>query len=136
MRNVPAWGGGCHHPDYVAAPKFATILGSDAPGSYRITMSCPATLRTVEHTPLWTALAPMSTERAGPAGVAFFLQHGVYAQPLRLVGELVAHTAKRPLMQFLIRGGADIQFLPDIAHIPCFLERNWRPFIRWECSPS
>src|SRR5438093_1670451 len=119
MRNVPTSGGGCHRPDYVAAPKFATILGTDAPCSHHISVSSPSALLVgaEEDASVWTALASMPTRRTGARGVAFLLQHHTHAHSFRFIGEFVAHGAEGPLMQFLIIGGADIQFLPNIAHI-------------------
>ena len=45
------------------------------------------------------------------------LQGHLHAQPFGFVRELVAHTAKGPLMDTLIIRGASIVILPDIAHI-------------------
>ena len=45
------------------------------------------------------------------------MEHDAHPQTLRLIGELVANAAKRPLMEFLIGLGAFIQTVPDRAHI-------------------
>jgi hypothetical protein len=41
----------------------------------------------------------------------------MHSHPLRFVGEHMSHTAMRPLMDFLVIGGADIGVLADSAHV-------------------
>src|SRR5260370_459701 len=119
LGTVAAAGGGCHGPDYVAAPKFATILGADVCGSHSIAVPLPAAgaVGAPKHASCWCAFATMSTHRTGTRGVALLLEHDAHSQTLRLIGELVANAAKRPLMEFLIGLGAFIQAVPDRAHI-------------------
>ena len=45
------------------------------------------------------------------------LQRHLHAQPLGFVRELVPYTAKGPLMDTLVIGGAGIIVLPNSAHI-------------------
>ena len=59
----------------------------------------------------------MSAHRTGTRREAFLLEHDAHPQTLRLIGELVANAAKRPLVEFLIGLGAFIQAVPDRAHI-------------------
>jgi hypothetical protein len=120
MRPKPYARGGCHRPDYVADPKFTTILVADVHGSHSIPVPCPTAFRigTMKHPPLWLAVAPMPAHRARFAGVAFLLEHHLHAAALRLIRELVADRAKGPLMEFLVRFRANIQILPDLSHIP------------------
>ena len=49
--------------------------------------------------------------------MVFVLEDNAHPQSLSLVGELVANRAMRPLVDFLVVGGANIIVLPDIAHI-------------------
>ena len=44
-------------------------------------------------------------------------EHHLHAQPLGFVRELVPYTAKGPLMDTLVIGGAGIIVLPNSAHI-------------------
>jgi hypothetical protein len=45
------------------------------------------------------------------------LDHDAHPQTLRLIGELVSHAAKGPLVQLLVGCGTHIQMLADRAHI-------------------
>ncbi len=74
-------------------------------------------VRAVEHTPLWLALALMPTDGTGFRGVAFLLEGYHHAKPFSLVREHVTDIPMRPLVEFLVLLGANIQILPDIPDI-------------------
>ncbi len=120
MRRIPHTRGGSHHPNYERDTEFPSILFPDVDGSNPIAMPHPATrlVRTMENAPPWLALTTMTAYRTGARRVVFVLEHNAHPQSLSLVGELVANRAVRPLVDFLVVGGANIIVLPDIAHIP------------------
>ncbi len=119
MRIVPHTHGGGHNPNYSRACEFLPILCANVEGSHEISMTTPSTplVRTVELASRGGAFPLLPTGGAGLARVTLFLQHNEHPEPLRLVRQLVAHTAKTPLMKLLIILGANIQLLPDIPHI-------------------
>ena len=82
-------------------------------------MSRPATFAVgaMEHAPLGFAFASMPTDRTCLARVAFLLQYHLYSYPFSFIGELVPDGTKGPLMEFLIVCGANIQGVPNFAHI-------------------
>src|SRR6266436_8535459 len=116
MRPEPYPRGRCHNANYWTQVQ---ILSSDVAGSHSITVPGEATLfiGTVEDAPLRLTLAPMSTDRTRLAGVAFLLQGYHHAVPLSLIGEQMPHGPMRPLMEFLIVGGANIHVLSDMPDI-------------------
>jgi hypothetical protein len=95
MRRKPYACGGCHLRNYVGDAKFPTILVSDIASSDPITMPGEAAslVRTVEHTALRLALAPMPTFGAGLGRMPFLLQGHNHSQSLCLVGKQVPDTA-------------------------------------------
>jgi hypothetical protein len=113
---IPHADGGCHVPNYWAA---AQILLPDVDGSHAVPMPGEPTalVGAVKHAPCYLALTDMPTHRATPTGSMLILKSNNHATSLDFVGEFVAHTAKGPLMDFLIVGGADIIPLPDIPDI-------------------
>ena len=117
MRPKPYARGGCHCPNDVTDPKFATMLVPDIHSPNAIAMPTITAFLAVPVPPGRTALLAMSTLRAGPTGRAFLLQHHVHALPLCLVGEQMAGMACGPLVQLLIRLGANIQMVPNILDI-------------------
>ncbi len=108
--------GRCHVANYWTAVQ---ILSADVTGSHAIPVPREPTLlvRAVEHAALWFALTPMSTPRTGFRGVRLFLQSHNHAMPLSLIGEQMPHGPMRPLMEFLVIGGANIQVLPNMPDI-------------------
>src|SRR5260370_24334021 len=95
------------------------MIGADVCGARSIAVHLPAAgaVGASKHGACWRAFASMPAHRTGARGVALFLQDHAHSQTLRLIGELVANAAKRPLMEFLIGLGAFIQAVPDRAHI-------------------
>ena len=113
---IPHANGGCHVPDYWAA---AQILLPDVDGSHAVPMpgETTALVGTVKHAPCYLALAEVPAHRASACGSMLVLQSNDHAPSLGFVGKFVAHTAKGPLVDFLVVGGADIIALPDIPDI-------------------
>ncbi len=109
--------GGCHRPDNVGDTKLPTILPPDVHCSDCVPMATIATFPADKVSACGTAFFAVSTRRAGPAGVAFFLQYDLHPHSLRFVAQQMAGVTMRPLMQALVIGGADIQVLANIAHI-------------------
>ncbi len=95
MRHEPYARGGCHLRNYVGDPKFPTILVSDIAGPHAVPMPDEAALliRAVEHAPLWSALASMTTPGAGLRCVPFLLQGDAQASALCLISEQVPDVA-------------------------------------------
>jgi len=116
---MPYTCGGCHLRNYVGDAKFPTILLPDVVRSHPVAMPGEAArfVRAVEHPAFRLALAPMSTLRARATRVAFLLQFDCHAESLSFIGEKVADSAMRPLVNLLIVGGAHIVVVSDIAHI-------------------
>ncbi len=116
MGPKPHTRGRCHSANYWTAVQ---ILSSDVASSHAITMPGEATLLvgTVEHAALWFRFASMSTGRTRLAGVAFLLQGYYHAMPLCLISEQMPHGPMRPLMEFLVIRGADIQVVSNVSHI-------------------
>jgi hypothetical protein len=119
LRNVPAAGGGCHSPDYVAASEFATILCPDVKGSHRVPVALPSALfvDTVEDSPGRRAHPAMPTDWTRAGTVVLFLERDAHSGLLCLVCEFVPDAAKAPLMQLLVVGGANIEIVTDVSHI-------------------
>lgn len=113
---IPHANGGCHIPNYWAA---AQILLPDVDSSHAVPMPGEPTalVGAAKHAPHYPALAQMPTHWASPTGSVLILQSNHHATSLGFVGEFVAHTAKRPLVDFLVVGRADIIPLPDIPDI-------------------
>jgi hypothetical protein len=93
MRRKPYACGGCHLRDYVGGAEFPKILVSDIAGSHSVPMPGEAAclVGALEHTPVWSALAPMPTLRAGPGRMPFLLQGDDHPKLLCLVGEQVPY---------------------------------------------
>ena len=70
-----------------------------------------------EDSTTWGCLALVLTDWTGLGGVAFVLQLHNHPQPFSFVGEFVAHTASRPLMDLLIGFSANINILPEISNV-------------------
>ncbi len=113
---IPHAYGGCHVPDYWAA---AQILLPDVDGSHAVPMpgETTALVGTVKHAPCYLALAEVPAYRASACASMLILQSNAHAPSFGFVGKFVAHTAKGPLVDFLVVGGADIIPLPDIPDI-------------------
>ncbi len=65
----------------------------------------------------WGSLALVLTDRAGLGSGMLILQFHAHPQPLSFIGERVAHTASRPLVNLLIILGANIHVLPEISNV-------------------
>ena len=119
MRCEPHARGGSHHPNYERDAKFLSILFPDVDRSNAIPVPRPATrlVRAGKDAPPWLALAAVTAHRTGTRRVVFVLEYNAHPQSLSLVGELVAHRATRPLVDFLVIGGANIIVLADISNI-------------------
>ena len=113
---IPHANGGCHVPNYWAA---AQILLPDVDGSHAVPMpgETTALVVTVKHAPCYLALAEVPAHRASACGSMLILQSNAHAPSFGFVGKFVAHTAKGPLVDFLVVGVPNIIVLPDIAHI-------------------
>jgi len=92
------------------------ILLPDVDAANTIAMVRPAAFRATKHSAFDLA-SHITTVRASTARVVLVLQGHVHPQALRLLGELVADRAVRPLMDFLVVRVSNIVVLPDIAHI-------------------
>ncbi len=116
MRHKPHADGRCHASNYWTVVQ---ILSSDVDCSHAVSMVLQLALfvRAVEHPSIWLALALMPTAGACSTGVALILQFNHHAKPLGFVCELMPDRAMRPLMNFLVIGGANIVLLSDIAHV-------------------
>ncbi len=116
MRPEPYARGRCHVANYWTQVQ---ILSSDVTGSHSIPMPHKAALLVgaLKDTAYGLALAAMPTHWARLAGIAFLLQSHGHAVPLCLIGEQMPYSAMRPLMEFLVIGGANIQVLPDMPDI-------------------
>ena len=119
VRCEPHARGGSHHPNYERDAKFLSILFPDVDRSNAIPVPCPATrlVRAGKDAPPWLALAAVTAHRTGTRRVVFVLEYHAHPQSLSLVDELVANRATRPLVDFLVIGGANISVLADISHI-------------------
>jgi hypothetical protein len=71
----------------------------------------------VKHPSCDLALAAMSTLGAGLTRIRFLLQPDIHADSLSFVREHLPNMAMRPLMELLIVFAANIQVLPNSAHI-------------------
>jgi len=87
MRRKPYARGGCHVRNNVGDTKFPTILIPDVHSPHAIPMIPEATLATREVPSLNCTLAPMTTLRARPGRIRFFLQDGSHSKPFGLVGK-------------------------------------------------
>jgi hypothetical protein len=108
--------GRCHHANYWVG--LTQILSPDVDRSHPVAViDEPASLvRAAEHAP--RDLAPhVQALRASAGRIGFLLQGDANSQELRFVGELEAHAAMRPLVDFLVVGVTNIGLLPEIAHI-------------------
>jgi hypothetical protein len=113
---IPHADGGCHVPNYWAT---AQILLPDVDGSHAVPMPGEPTalVGAVKNASYHLALAHLPAHRASPTGSVFILESNHHTTTFGFVGDFVAHTAKGPLMDFLIYFGANIIPLPDIPDI-------------------
>jgi hypothetical protein len=130
VRPKPQTRGQCHAANYW---ELTQILVSNVDAANAVPVVHPSTLRAMKHTVFHLA-SYMPTAGTGTAGVVLILQGHSHAQPLCLVGELEAHRAMRPLVDFLVVGMPNIVVLPDISHIAndyglhaCLMQRGEKP---------
>jgi hypothetical protein len=118
MRKEPQARGRCHYANYWRALGYPQILLPDVDRSHAVAVICPTAplVRAAEHAPRDLA-ANMQAPRTGTARVRFLLQDDVHAQVPCFVGELEAHRACRPLVDFLVVRVTNICCVPKITHI-------------------
>ena len=129
MRPKPQARGRCHSANYW---DLTQILSSDVDRPNTVTVIRPAAalVRAAKDAPLHLA-AHMQTLGAGTAGMGLFLQVDLHPQAFCFVGELLAHAAVRPLVDFLIVGVTNIGLLSQTAHIANHERQARLPHAAW-----